>query len=106
MRNVTKGSTISKIKKHDTELRAFAYGLVQTYDVDRDGDDFWTAYSFGDGSFADVNVWIESSRGKRLMLCVAAYPVTKDGDLVTDEFRVLYKQSLTAKYKTQEGDPF
>lgn len=103
---VTKGSTIETIKARETELRNFARGLVELYDRDRDGDDYWTAFDFGDGSFADVNIWIDEN-GKHEWLVVTAYPVTIDGDVVTDRYRQLYKASLKAKYTTQhEGDNF
>lgn len=102
---VTKGSTIETIKARETELRNFARGLVELYDRDRDGDDYWTAFDFGDGSFADVNIWIDEN-GKHEWLVVTAYPVTIDGDVVTDRYRQLYKASLTAKYTTHKGDNF
>lgn len=102
---VTKGSTIETIKEREQELRNFAANIVELYDVDREGDDYWTAYSFGDGSFADVNIWIDSN-GKHEWLVVTAYPVAIDGSTVTSEYRQLHKESLKAKYTTHEGDIF
>lgn len=105
MKQVTKESTIDTIKARSKDLEAFAKSLVELYDVDRDGDDYWTAFDFGDGSFADVNVWIDSI-GKHEILKVTAYPVRLDGSTVTSAYRTLYKQSLKAKYTTHEGDNF
>lgn len=100
---VTKESTIETIKARETELRNYARGLVELYDRDRDGDDYWTAYNFGDGSFADVNIWIDEN-GKHEWLVVTAYPVAIDGSVITKDYRQLYKESLKAKYTTHEGD--
>ena len=102
---VTKESTIETIKARETELRNFAANLAELYDVDREGDDYWTAYNFGDGSFADVNVWIDSN-GKHEWLVITAYAVDADGYTKTDQYRQLHKESLKAKYTTtkNEGD--
>ena len=105
MSAVTKESTIETIKTNEESLRHFAKTLVELWDVSRDGDDYWTAYSFGDGSYADVNVWIDTM-GKHEILKVTAYPVRLDGSTNTSEFRTLYKQSLKAKHNTHEGDNF
>ncbi len=103
---VTKGSTVETIKERENELRNYATGLAELFDVDREGDDWWTAYSFGDGSFADINVWIDTN-GKHEWLVVTAYAVDEDGYTKTDQYRQLYKRSLTAKHNTRkEGDEF
>lgn len=100
---VEKESTIETIKAHEPELRNFARNVVELYDRDRDGDDYWTSYSFGDGSFADVNVWIDE-QGKHEWLVVTAYPVAIDGSIITNQYRQLYKESLKANYTTTKGN--
>lgn len=105
MKKVTKESTIDAIKRRTKDLETFAVGLVELFDADRDGDDYWTAFDFGDGSFADINIWIDV-RGSHEYLLVDAYPVLIDGSTDTRAYRTLYKGSLKAKYNRHEGDNF
>lgn len=92
---VTKDSTLDTLKDHDRELRTYVANLLELYDADRDGDDYWTSYGFGDGSFADINVWIEDYNG-HAELRVAIYCVKAGGFTDTANYRVIHKQTVKA----------
>ena len=93
------------LKAHEATLRAYARGLAELYDVDRDGDDYWTATSLPDGTVVDVNVWIDG-RWKRERLRITAYAIDDNGSTITTNSLSLYEQPLAQRHTSNEGDPF
>ena len=98
-----KESTIAKIRENIETLRAYARGLADLYDVDRDGDDLWTATTLPDGSTVDVNVWIDTVKDHD-WLKIAAYPVDSDGQMNGSKWITLFEQPLAQEHNNNEGD--
>jgi hypothetical protein len=92
-----KTSTIEMLKEYEQVLREFAKIIASKHNIDRDEDDWWTAYPLNEDSFADINVWIYDD-DKRSILKIAAYPVDAEGFTICDEWLMLYE--ATAKKKS------
>jgi hypothetical protein len=101
--NKQKASNILTLKADEPALKNFAEGLYELYDIDRDGEDWWTAYQFSDGSYADVNIYAyENERCTVRTITITAYPVGEDGETLTNNYlRLLTKRF--ANNNTTEG---
>jgi hypothetical protein len=75
-------STQEAIIKHLPLIRAFSDGLIELWDLDRDGDDYWHSYELPDGSYVDINIYVWADNGKDF-LSSTAYPVWRDGQVNT-----------------------
>ena len=91
-----KTSTIETLKQYEDVLRVFAKKIADKHNIDRDEDDWWTAYPLNEDSFADINVWIYDD-DKRSILKIAAYPVDAEGFTICDEWLMLYESSTKKK---------
>jgi hypothetical protein len=100
--NKPKPSNILTLKGHETDLRVFALGLYELYDIDRDGDDWWTAYQFPDGSYADVNIYAyENDPFTTRTITITAYAVSDNGMIITGDKVVLLTKRIANN--TMEG---
>lgn len=92
--NKLKPSNILTLKGHQPDLKAFALGLYELYDMERDGDDWWTAYQFPDGSYADINIYAyDNEPFTTRTITITAYAVDADGMIITgDEILLLTKR--------------
>jgi hypothetical protein len=95
-----KGSTMQTLKADEPALKVFAEGLYELYDIDRDGDDWWTAFKFSNGSYADVNIYTydnddETSR----TITISAYPVNEHGETDSDNWLPLLKKQFANNKK-------
>ena len=91
-----KASTIETLTQYQDVLRAFAKNIGNKHNIDRDDDDWWTAYPLDEDSFADINVWVFDD-DTRSVLKIAAYPVDADGFTICDEWLMLYELSIKKK---------
>jgi len=96
-------SSFKQLKEHEEMLKAFAKGLAELYDIDRDGDDYWTAIRLPNDQYADINVWIWEKDGKE-KLKIAAYAVDTEGVGEYGEWLSLYEQPLEKKHNKREGN--
>jgi hypothetical protein len=94
-----KASNILTLKADEPALKVFAQGLYELYDIDRDGEDWWTAFQFSDGSYADVNIYAYDNEPFTVRtITITAYPVNEDGDTLTDNYlRLLTKRFANNK---------
>jgi hypothetical protein len=95
-RNRMKTSTIETLKQYEDVLRVFAKKIADKHNIDRDEDDWWTAYPLDEDSFADINVYVFDD-DTRSVLKIAAYPVDADGFTICDEWLMLYESSTKKK---------
>jgi hypothetical protein len=77
-----KASTQQSIIDNIEIISAFASGLIELYDFDRDGDDYWHGYKLPDGSYVDINIYVFSD-GDKEWLNATAYPIWGDGQINT-----------------------
>lgn len=91
-----KASTIEMLKEYEQVLREFAKTIGNKHNIDRDEDDWWTAYPLDEDSFADINVYVFDD-DTRSVLKIAAYPVDADGATICDEWLMLYESSTKKK---------
>jgi hypothetical protein len=101
-----KASNIEKLQIHKQSLVNFAEGLYELYDYERDGEDFWTAYQFDDGSYADVNIykWESEPFYDVRTISVVAYPVDEEGNLITDKSVLLLSKQTKLERKKNESN--
>jgi hypothetical protein len=86
-------STQESIIEHLPLIRAFSDGLVELWDFDRDGDDYWHSYQLPDGSYIDINIYLYSDEGKEF-ISSTAYPVWKDGQINTSHGVTIKRMEL------------
>ena len=82
----TKTTTKDDLLRHRDYLFAFAQGLYELYDAERDGD-YWTAIALPDGGYADINAYCSDDgylEHAVRTIYITAYPVTAFGETVTD----------------------
>ncbi len=79
-------------------LRAYMKGLIELFDVDRDGDDWWGSLRLPNGSYADINIYTyEIGMGEaEELLCATAYPVDAHGNVMTGYGMTLQTRWLTS----------
>lgn len=92
-----KASSIETLKEYEQVLQEFAKTIANKHNIDRDDDDWWTAFALNEDCFADINVYVFDD-DKRTILKVAAYPVDAEGFTICDEWLLLYE--CTTKKKT------
>lgn len=76
------GSTYDYLFKNIDMLRAYTKGVIEMFDIDRDGDDWWGSIRLPNGSYADVNVYLYDD-SKEELLCATVYPVDVRGNTLT-----------------------
>jgi hypothetical protein len=86
-------STQSDITTNIEMLRGFCQGVVDTYNLDHHGDDYWTACELPNGSYVDVNLYISTEDGEETCY-VTVYPVNGAGQTQTSYGVTLYKETL------------
>ena len=99
-----KGSTLETLNANRALLVAYAETLAELYDRDRDGDDWWHSVKLADGSYADVNLWIDNYNTDYESIRVTAYAVTSKGCMNTRESLALFSKSLTDHQQQPEGE--
>lgn len=101
--NKQKASNILTLKADEPALKEFARGLYELYDIDRDGEDWWTAYQFSDGSYADINIYAQDNEPFTMRtITVRAYAVGEDGMMITAVSLSLLTKRI-ANNNTTEG---
>lgn len=86
-------SSQQKIMDNIQAIRAFCEGVTELYDVDKHGDDYWTAYQLPDGSYVDINIYVYAEDPEEFM-CATAYPVDGAGNILTSHAVTLKKIQL------------
>jgi hypothetical protein len=95
-------SSFEQLKEHEEMLKGFAKGLAELYDINRDGDEYWTAVKLPNDLYADINVWIWEKDGQE-KLKISAYAVDPKGYRENDQWLSLYEQPLEKKHTKREG---
>lgn len=86
-------SDLAMLKEHKDLLTIVARTLVDLYDADRDGDDYWHSIELPNGAPVDINIWIDGD-DRRTTLKVSAYGVNEYG-MDTDSILPLITQRIT-----------
>ena len=96
--NKQKASNILTLKAYEPALKQFARGLYELYDIDRDGEDWWTAYQFSDGSYADINIYANDNEPFTMRtITIRAYAVDDDGMMITGDNVLLLTKRIANK---------
>jgi hypothetical protein len=91
-----KASSIETLTQYEDVLRAFAKNIGDKHNLDKDDDDWWTAFALDEETFADINVWVFDD-DTRSVLKIAAYPVDANGFTICDEWLSLYESTVNKK---------
>lgn len=91
-------STYNYLFENRELLRAYMKGLIELFDIDRDGDDWWGSLRLPNGSYADINIYVYSmdENSNEELLCATAYPVDARGNVMTQYGMTLQTRWLTS----------
>ncbi len=104
MTNKAKGSTILTLQGEKKNLEEFARGLYELYDIDRDGEDWFTAYQMSDGSFADINIYAyENEPFDVRTITITAYAVDELGQMIPEQSLLLLSKRIANNTNYMEG---
>lgn len=77
-------------------------GLIECYDADRDGDDFWTKYVCPSGIGVDLNMKVAHEDGNDFVV-TKAYPNYSDGTANRSTCITISKSQTANNNTTEEG---